>query len=98
LAHEEGNFHSFSAFLANDLAIKLQASREGKDGATIAALHYRHVPSEEKTIKSLVEPNLFVPGTRTNIQFMVRTQKSTSQQAVGASFTSRTANLATRRS
>ena len=49
VAHEEGNFHSFSAVLGNDLAI--QAYREGKipfpDGAIIAALHYRHVPSEE---------------------------------------------------
>src|SRR5437870_2557170 len=47
VAHEEGNFHSFSAVLGNDLAI--QAYREGKlpfpDGAIIAALHYRHVPS-----------------------------------------------------
>ena len=42
MAHEEGNFHSFSAVLGNDLAI--QAYREGKipfpDGAIIAALHY----------------------------------------------------------
>jgi hypothetical protein len=49
VAHEEGNLHSFSAILGNDLAI--QAYREGKipfpDGAIIAALHYRHVPSEE---------------------------------------------------
>jgi Cytochrome P460/Resolvase, N terminal domain len=49
VAHEEGNFHSFSAVLGNDLAI--QAYREGKvpfpDGAIIAALHYRHVPSED---------------------------------------------------
>src|SRR4029434_3990238 len=49
VAHEEGNLHSFSAVLGNDLAI--QSYREGKipfpDGAIIAALHYRHVPSEE---------------------------------------------------
>src|SRR6516225_1377836 len=49
VAHEEGNFHSFSAVLGSDLAI--QAYRDEKipfpDGAIIAALHYRHVPSEE---------------------------------------------------
>ena len=49
VAHEEGNLHSFAAVLGNDVAIK--AYREGKlpfpDGTIIAALHYRHVPSEE---------------------------------------------------
>src|SRR5882757_7200487 len=49
VAHEEGNLHSFAAVLGNDLAI--QAYREGKlpfpDGAIIAALHYRDVPSPE---------------------------------------------------
>src|SRR5262245_25303825 len=49
VAHEEGDFKSFSAVLGNDVAIK--AYREGKlpypDGSIIAALHYRHSPSEE---------------------------------------------------
>ena len=49
VAHEEGDLHSFAAVLGNDVAIK--AYREGKllfpDGTIIAALHYRHVPSEE---------------------------------------------------
>jgi hypothetical protein len=40
VAHEEGNFHSFSSVLGNDLAIH---AREGKvafpDSAIIAALH-----------------------------------------------------------
>ena len=49
VAHEEGNLHSFAIVLDNDIAIK--AFRDGKlpfpDGATIAALHYSHVPSEE---------------------------------------------------
>jgi hypothetical protein len=49
VAHEEGNLNSFATVLGNDLAI--QAYREGKvpfpDGAIIAALHYRHLPSEE---------------------------------------------------
>jgi hypothetical protein len=71
VAHEEGNFHSFSAVLGNDLAI--QAYREGKlpfpDGAIIAALHYRHVPSEENN-KVFGQAQSFVPGSPTNIQFM----------------------------
>ena len=76
VAHEEGNFHSFSAILGNDLAI--QAYREGKlpfpDGAIIAALHYRHVPSEENN-KVFGQAQSFVPGTPTNIQFMVKDPK-----------------------
>src|ERR1700722_15708547 len=48
VAHEEGDLHSFAAVLGNDVAIK--AYRAGKvlfpDGTIIAALHYRHVPSE----------------------------------------------------
>jgi len=76
VAHEEGNFHSFSAVLGNDLAI--QAYREGKipfpDGAIIAALHYRHVPSEENN-KVFGQAQPFVPGAPTNIQFMVKDTK-----------------------
>ena len=73
VAHEEGNLHSFSAVLGNDLAI--QAYREGKvpfpDGAIIVALHFRHVPSEENN-KVFGQDQSFVPGTPTNIQFMVK--------------------------
>jgi len=76
VAHEEGNFHSFSAVLGNDLAI--QTCREGKvpfpDGAIIAALHYRHVPSEENN-KVFGQDQSFVPGIPTNIQFMVKDTK-----------------------
>ena len=59
VAHEEGDLHSFAAVLGNDVAIK--AYREGKlsfpDGTIIAALHYRHAPSEETT-RSLLVTNL----------------------------------------
>jgi hypothetical protein len=76
VAHEEGNLHSFAAVLGNDLAI--QAYREGKlpfpDGAIIAALHYRHVPSEENH-KVFGQGQSFVPGPPTNIQFMVKDSK-----------------------
>ncbi len=72
-AHEEGNLHSIGAVLGNDIAIK--AYRERKvpfpDGAIIAALHYRHVPSEENN-KVFGQAQSFVPGTPTNIQFMVK--------------------------
>ena len=73
VAHEEGNFHSFAAVLGNDVAIK--AYREGTlpfpDGTIIAALHYRHVASEEND-KIFGQPQSFVAGPPTNVQFMVK--------------------------
>ena len=75
VAHEEGNLHSFAAVLGNDLAI--EASREGTvpfpDGAIIAALHYRHVSSEEN--KVFGGSQSFIAGAPTNIQFMVKDSK-----------------------
>ena len=76
VAHEEGNLHSFAAILGNDLAI--EAYREGKlpypDGTIIAALHYGHVASEEND-KVFGDPQSFVPGPPTNVQFMVKDSK-----------------------
>src|SRR5271168_194591 len=76
VAHEEGKLHSFAAILGNDVAIK--AYREGKlpypDGTIIAALHYGHVPSEEND-KVFGDPQSFVPGPQTNVQFMVKDSK-----------------------
>ena len=76
VAHEEGNLHSFAAILGNDTAIK--AYRDGKlpfpDGTIIAALHYGHVPSEEND-KVFGDPQSFVPGPPTNVQFMVKDSK-----------------------
>ena len=73
LAHEEGDLHSLGVVLGNDIAIK--AYRDGKlpfpDGAIIAALHYRHTPSEENN-KIFGREQSFVPGAPTNIQFMVK--------------------------
>jgi len=73
VAHEEGDLHSFAAVLGNDAAIK--AYREKKlpfpDGTSIAALHYRHVPSEENN-KVFGREQSFVAGPPTNIQFMVK--------------------------
>src|SRR5215471_12949243 len=76
VAHEEGTLHSFAAVLGNDVAI--QAYREGKlpfpDGTIIAALHYRHVPSEENN-QVFGRDQSFVAGPPTNIQFMVKDAK-----------------------
>jgi hypothetical protein len=76
VAHEEGNLHSFAAMLGNDVAIK--AFRDGTlpypDGTIIAALHYGHVPSEENN-KVFGDPQSFVPGPATNVQFMVKDSK-----------------------
>ena len=82
VAHEEGNLHSLGAILGNDVAIK--AYREGKlpfpDGTIIAALHYGHVPSAENN-KVFGQAQSFVPGSPTNIQFMVK--DSTKYAATG---------------
>ena len=72
-AHEAGNLNSLGAVLGNDVAIN--AYREGKlpfpDGTIIAALHYRHVPSDQNN-KVFGQAQSFVPGAPTNIQFMVK--------------------------
>ncbi len=82
VAHEEGKLNSFAAVLGNDAAIN--AYREGKlpfpDGAVIAALHYSHVPSEENN-KVFGRAQSFIPGSPTNIQFMVK--DSTKYAATG---------------
>jgi hypothetical protein len=76
VAHEEGTLHSIGAVLGNDVAIK--AYRTGTlpfpDGTIIAALHYGHVASEENN-KVFGDPQSFVAGPPTNIQFMVKDSK-----------------------
>ena len=76
LSHEEGSLHSLGAILGNDITIK--AYREGKlpfpDGTIIAALHYRHLSSEEND-KIFGQPQSFVAGPPTNVQFMVKDSK-----------------------
>ena len=82
VAHEEGNLNSLGAILGNDTAIK--AYRDGKlpypGGTIIAALHYRHTPSEANN-KVFGKAQSFVPGTPTNVQFMVK--DSTKYAATG---------------
>jgi hypothetical protein len=76
LAHEEGNLNSFAAILGN--AVAIDAYRKGTlpfpDGTIIAALHYRHVPSEENN-KVFGRSQSFVAGPPTNVQFMVKDSK-----------------------
>ena len=76
VAHEEGNLNDFRAVLGNDVAIK--AYREGKlplpDGAIIARLAWTYVPSEENN-KVFGRQQSFVPGSPTNVQFMVKDSK-----------------------
>jgi hypothetical protein len=82
VSHEAGKLNSIGAILGNDVAIK--AYREGKlpypDGTIIAALHYGHTPSAENN-KVFGQAQSFVPGTPTNIQFMVK--DSTKYAATG---------------
>ena len=61
------------AVLGNDIAVK--AYREGKlpfpDGAIIARLAWKYVPSEENN-KVFGREQSFVAGDATNVQFMVK--------------------------
>ena len=76
VAHEEGNLNDLRALLGNDVAIK--AYREGKlpfpDGTIIARLAWSYVPSEENN-KVFGRSQSFVPGSATNVQFMVKDSK-----------------------
>jgi Cytochrome P460 len=78
VAHEEGNLNDIRAILGNDVAIK--AYREGTlpfpDGAIIARLAWKYVPSEEND-KVFGRPQSFVPGPAADwyLQFMVKDSK-----------------------
>lgn len=82
VSHEAGNLNSIGAILGNATAIK--AYRAGTlpfpEGTIIAALHYSHVPSEENN-KVFGKAQSFIPGSPTNIQFMVK--DSTKYAATG---------------
>jgi hypothetical protein len=73
VAHEEGSLNDIRAILGNDVAIK--AYREGQlpfpDGAIIARIAWRYVPSEENN-KVFGRAQSFVAGEPTNVQFMVK--------------------------
>jgi hypothetical protein len=82
VAHEEGKQNDIRAILGNDIAIK--AFREGKlpfpDGAIIARLAWQYVSSEENN-RAFGQPQSFVAGAPTNVQFMVK--DSTKYAATG---------------
>jgi hypothetical protein len=73
VAHEEGNLNDIRAILGNEAAIK--AYREGKlpfpDGAIIARLAWKYVPSEENN-KAFGRTQSFIAGDPTNVQFIVK--------------------------
>ena len=78
VAHEEGELQDIRAILGNDAAIK--AYREKKllfpDGAIIARIAWKHVPSEENN-KVFGRAQSFVPGAEPAwyLQFMVKDSK-----------------------
>src|SRR6202046_4611892 len=75
-AHEEGNLNSLGAVLGNAVAIK--AYRAGTipfpDGTILAAGHYQAVHTAEND-KLSGQPQSIVPGSPTNVQFMVKDSK-----------------------
>jgi hypothetical protein len=97
-AHEAGKLNSIGAVLGNDVAIK--AYRDGTlpfpDGTIVAALHYGHVPSAENN-KVFGQAQSFVPGSPTNIQFMVKDSTKYARRAAGGLLPSSTANPPPRR-
>ena len=76
VAHEGGDINSLGAKLGNDVAIK--AYREEKfpfpDGTIIAAVHWSYSPSDENN-KVFGRAQSFVPGSATNVQFMIKDSK-----------------------
>ena len=78
VAHEAGDLNDIRAILGNDEAIK--AYREAKlpfpEGAVIARIAWRHVPSEENN-KVFGRDQSFVPGEAPPwyLQFMVKDSK-----------------------
>lgn len=73
VAHEEGDLNDLRAILGNEIAIK--AYRKGKlafpDGAIIARLAWKYVPSEENN-RAFGRTQSCVAGEPTNVQFMVK--------------------------
>ncbi len=78
VAHEEGNLNDIRAILGNDIAVK--AYREGTlpfpDGAIIARLAWKYVPSEENN-KVFGRSQSFIAGPSTEwyLQLMVKDSK-----------------------
>jgi cytochrome P460 len=77
VAHEAGSINDIRAILGNDIAMK--AYREGTrpfpDGAIIARLAWKYVPSDENNA-IFGQAQSFVPGTATNVQISVKDSKT----------------------
>ena len=73
VAHEAGNLNDLRAVLGNDIAIR--AFREGTrpfpDGAIIARLAWKYVPSDENNAV-FGQAQSFVAGSATNVQFSIK--------------------------
>ena len=76
VSHEAGNLDELRDILGN--APAMQAFRDGTlpfpDGATIAKLAWKHVPSVEDDM-TLGSMQAFVPGATTTVQIMVKDSK-----------------------
>ncbi len=74
----------------------IKAYREGKlpfpDGTMLAALH-SNMSRRTENDKVFGEPQSFVAGPPTNVQFMVKDSKKMPRRAAGDSVTSRTVHL-----
>ena len=83
--------------MGNDIAIKAYRAEKlpFPDGAIIAALHYRNIPSDENN-EVFGKVQSFVPSAPTKIQFMVRDSTKYAATGAGDSVTSKMANLPTR--
>jgi hypothetical protein len=73
VAHEAGNLNDLRAVLGNDVAIDAYRKHTlpFPDGAIIARLAWQYVPSEQNN-KVFGRDQSFVPGSPTNVQFMIK--------------------------
>jgi hypothetical protein len=75
-SHEAGNLNELRGILGNSAAMK--SFREGQlpfpDGSIIAKVAWKHVPSPDDD-RALGQPQAFVPGHATTVQFMVKDSK-----------------------
>ena len=76
VAHEAGNLNDLRAVLGNDIAIKAyrDGTRPFPDGAIIARLAWKYVPSDEDNAV-FGQVQSFVAGPATNVQFSVKDSK-----------------------
>ena len=76
VAHEAGNNNDIRAILGNDVAAKVfrDGTRPFPDGTIIARLAWQYVSSAENNA-IFGQPQSFVPGAPTNVQFSVKDAK-----------------------